>query len=81
MMNLDVKALRHLVALHHGTFSIEVLPNNKGTVFTIRIPYLSREEIELQEKHGQEAHEYQHRISQAIEKAENILKFPPKKKD
>ncbi len=83
MMNLDIKTLRHLVALHHGTFTIEVM-GKKGTAFTIKLPYLSRDELEipmeLPEAYDKKAHEYQKRINQAIENAKNIVKFPVKKK-
>lgn len=81
MMNLDIKSLRHLVQLHYGTFDITV-QGKKGTTFTIRIPYLTREElempIEMREQYDKKAIEFNNLIQEKLDSSQNIIKFPNK---
>lgn len=84
MMNLNIKTLRHLIALHRGTFEIKVLGKN-GTLFVIRIPYLTREDLEapleLDSQYSKKVDEFNEKIKVALDKDKNVLQFPAMKKN
>jgi hypothetical protein len=46
MTNLPLSVIRHLVSLHEGTFAMSG-ENHKGSTFTITLPCLNKQEVEL----------------------------------
>lgn len=47
MMKLSLTTLKHLMKLHHGSFELQA-KSGKGSVFTLRLPYLTKDELETQ---------------------------------
>jgi len=44
MMKLSISTIRNMVKLHHGSFDMQA-KSGSGSIFTIRIPYLSKEDL------------------------------------
>ena len=44
MMKLSISTIKNMVKLHHGSFDMQAKPSS-GSIFTIRIPYLTKKEL------------------------------------
>ncbi len=76
MMKLSLNTIKHFMRLHHGNFEIQAIPE-KGSIFTITIPYLNKEEL-LIHPNDKPRESSTKPTKTNIDK--NIIKFPDKKK-
>jgi signal transduction histidine kinase len=71
MMKLSISTIRHMVKLHHGSFDMQA-KTNSGSVFTIRLPYLPKEDLIIHPS------DYAKPTTSKLDKPKpnNIIKFP-----
>ena len=78
MMHLDLKAVRHLIALHHGKFSIDVDKKKSGSKFIITIPFAAKGSFPCQENTNNSK---RNGVDKVKEKNSKIIAFPLEKKE
>lgn len=77
---LNFEVIRHLVALHKGSFELLSMPN-QGSVFTIVLPYLTRKQFEANSSKAEDQVSNNIVIEKpAKDKKSNIIIFPKNRK-
>ncbi|MDA0967320.1 MAG: sensor histidine kinase [Proteobacteria bacterium] len=70
MMKLSISTIRHMVKLHHGSFDMQA-KSGSGSVFTIRLPYLPKEDLIIHpDDYAKPA------IKKTIKRESNVVLFP-----